>query len=67
MDLESINQKIAEILKVTEVIADHVASIRTEGDAAPLVNLTAEDSEELWKIIAGGARDMNINNLIRFI
>lgn len=54
-------------MKVTEVIADQVASIGSEGEAAPLVNLSAEDGEELWKIIAGGVQQMNINNLIRFL
>lgn len=55
MDLESINKKIAEILKITEIIACHVASISAEGDAAPSSNFTAQDSEELWRIVSGGS------------
>lgn len=67
MDEESVNQKICEILKVTEVISDHVASINGEGEADALVNLTQEDADELWRCINGGYGEMNLNNLIRFL
>ena len=54
MDDQSIYQKIAEIMKVTEVIADQIASVRSNDEAAPLANLTAEDSDELWRVITDG-------------